>query len=166
MKREWGNEEETERKWRENEEMEGEWGNQQRMRKWKEDEEINREWGNGEKMRKWKEIHSLYFLTFSVFPHSLSISYIKNCLILSQNVKYGTFVANITENLTYTLWENDSGPNTLREISASCAGLIHIKLLTLNMVIWLYGWQVSGRQEPKIVQTLFVHKKNIFCSRP
>ena len=48
-------------------------------------------------MRKWTEIHSLHFLIFSLFPPTLSISYIKNCLILSQNVKYGTFV---TKNLT------------------------------------------------------------------
>ena len=47
--------------------------------------------------------------TFSHFPSffapSLSFSYNKYCLILSQNVKYGTFVANVTKNLTYTLWE-------------------------------------------------------------
>ena len=48
-------------------------------------------------MRKWREIHSLHFLIFPLFPPSLSISYIKNCLILSQNVKYGTFVANVTK---------------------------------------------------------------------
>ena len=39
----------------------------------------------------------------STFPHSLfispslSISYIKICHILSQNVKYGIFVANVTK---------------------------------------------------------------------
>ena len=38
-------------------------------------------------MRKWREIHSLDFLIFSLFPPFLSISYIKNCNILSQNVK-------------------------------------------------------------------------------
>ena len=41
------------------------------------------------------EIHSIHFLIFSLFPPSLSISYIKNCLILSQNVRYKTFVANV-----------------------------------------------------------------------
>ena len=49
--------------------------------------------------------------TFSHFPSffapSLSFSYNKYCLILSQNVKYGTFVANVTKNLTYTLWEKN-----------------------------------------------------------
>ena len=89
----------------------------QNARKWRENEE------NGERMRKWKEIHSLHFLTFSLFPPSLSISYIKNCHILSQNVKYGTFVANVTKNLTYALWGNNSGSNSLRGSSASCASL-------------------------------------------
>ena len=51
-------------------------------------------------MRKWREIHSIHVLIFSLFPPSLSISYIKNCLILSQNVKYGTFVADVTKNLS------------------------------------------------------------------
>ena len=54
-------------------------------------------------MGKWKEIHSLHFLILSLFPHSLCISYIKICQILSQNVKYGFFVANVTKKLTYAL---------------------------------------------------------------
>ena len=37
------------------------------------------------------------FPHFSLFPPSLSISYIKNCLILSQNVNYATFVTNVTK---------------------------------------------------------------------
>ena len=49
---------------------------------------------NGERMRN-GERFTLHFLIFSLFPPSLSISYIKNCLILSQNVKHGTFVANV-----------------------------------------------------------------------
>ena len=48
-----------------------------------------------------REIHSQDFLILCLFPPSLSISYIKSCHILSQNVKYGTFVANVTKNLTY-----------------------------------------------------------------
>ena len=47
--------------------------------------------------RKWREILSLHFLILSLFPPSLSISYIKICHILSQNVKYGIFVANVTK---------------------------------------------------------------------
>ena len=51
-------------------------------------------------MGKWREAHSLHFLIFSLFPPSLSISYVKNCLILSQNVvTYGTFSANVTKKL-------------------------------------------------------------------
>ena len=46
-------------------------------------------------MRKWREIHTLHFLILSLFLPSLSISYIKICHILSQNIKYGTFVANV-----------------------------------------------------------------------
>ena len=79
------------RKWRENEKM---------KRKWRENEEWR---GNLERMRIWREIHSLHFLIFSLFLLSLSISYIKNCLILSQNVKYATFVANVTKNLSCAL---------------------------------------------------------------
>ena len=37
---------------------------------------------NGKRMRKWREIPSL----------------LKNCLILSQNVKYGTFVVSVIKN--------------------------------------------------------------------
>ena len=64
--------------------------NGERMRKWR---------GNGERMRKWREIHSQDFLILCLFPPSLSISYIKNCHILSQNIKYNTFVANVTKKL-------------------------------------------------------------------
>ena len=57
------------------------------MRKWRENEEMERECGKGDSL--------------SIFPHFLFLSslYIhflnKNCLILSQNVKCGTFVTNI-----------------------------------------------------------------------
>ena len=88
-------------------------------RKWRENEEMER------------EIHSQDFLIFCLFPPYLSISYIKNCHILSQNVKYSTFVANVTKNLTYTLQENNSGWNSLRESSASCAGLFICKLFVI-----------------------------------
>ena len=72
------------------------------LRENEENEKMKRKWRENEEMeRKWREIHSLHFLIFSLFPPSLSISYIKNCFILSQNVKYGTFVANVTKNLKY-----------------------------------------------------------------
>ena len=70
-------------------------------RKWRENEEMKRKWRENEEME--REIHSQDFLILCLFPPSLSISYIKNCHILSQNVKYGTFVANVTKNLTYAL---------------------------------------------------------------
>ena len=59
-------------------------------------------------MRKWREIHSLHFLIFSLFPPSLSISYIKNCLILSQNVRYVTFVAMSQKKTYHTRYEKIS----------------------------------------------------------
>ena len=94
-------------------------------RKWRENEEMKRKRrGNGERMRKWREIHTLHFLILSLFLPSLSISYIKICHILSQNVKYGTFVANVTKKSTYAIWGNNSGSNLLRGSSASCAGLV------------------------------------------
>ena len=50
--------------------------------------------GNEEETeRKWRE----NFLIISLYPPSLSISYIKICHILSQNVKYSIFVANVTK---------------------------------------------------------------------
>ena len=67
------------------------------VRKWRENEKMKRKWR--ERMRKRSEIHSLHFLIFSLFPPSLFISYIKNCLIFLQNVKYDIFVANVTKKL-------------------------------------------------------------------
>ena len=94
------------RKWRENEEM---------KRNRRENEEMKRGWGNG-------KIHSPHFL---FFPPYLCISNVQNCQILSQNVKYGTFVANVTKDwTTYTLWENNPGSNSLWESSAICARLL------------------------------------------
>ena len=91
------------------EEMEREWGNE---------EEIEREWGNDEELE-WDQL-----LNISSFPPSLSTSFIKICHILLQNVKFGTFVANVTKILTYALWGNNSGSNLLRGSSASFAGLL------------------------------------------
>ena len=90
------------RKWRENEKM---------KRKWRENKKMERDWGNGERF-------TLYISSFSI--HFL---YQK----LSQNVKHSTCVANVTKNLTYALWENNSWSNLLRESSAGCEGLGAIK---------------------------------------
>ena len=90
-------------------------GMQKNGERMKNEEEREREWGNGEKF-------TLYISSFSL--HFLPI---KNCHILSQNVKYDTFVANVTKNLTYALWENNSWSNLLRESSAGCEGLGAIK---------------------------------------
>ena len=74
--------------------------------------------------RRWREIYSLHFLILSLFPPFLSISSMKICHILSQNINYGTFVTNGRKNLTYALWGNNSGSNSLRGSSASCVGLV------------------------------------------
>ena len=47
---------------------------------------------NGEKMGKWRENEEME-----------RDSYIKNCHISLQNVKYDTLVANVTKNLAYAL---------------------------------------------------------------
>ena len=95
--------------------MEREWGNE---------EEMEKKWGNGERLTLYISSFSLYFLPLSPFPPSLSISYIKMHHILLQNVKYGTFVANVTKISTYALWGNNSGSNLLRGSSAIRAGLV------------------------------------------
>ena len=59
--------------------------------------------GNGEKLTLYIPQFSLRFLPLSPFPLSLSISYIKIGHIMLQNVKYGTFVANVSQILTYEL---------------------------------------------------------------
>ena len=65
------------------------------MRKWRE---------NGEMERKGRKNEEIKRDSLSIFPHflfitsPLFISYIKII-----NVKYGTFVANVTKNLTYAL---------------------------------------------------------------
>ena len=104
------------------EEMEREWGNE---------EEMERKWGNRERLTLYISSFSHYFLPLSPFPPSLSISYIKMHHILLQNVKYVTFVANVTKISTYALWGNNSGSNLLRGSSAIRAGL-----LLLHIHIW------------------------------
>ena len=99
-------------------------GNEERMRKWRGNGERMRKLrGNGEKLTLYIPQFSLHFFPLSPFPLSLSISYIKIGHIMLQNVKYGTFVANVSQILTYELWGNNSGSNLLRGSSASCAGL-------------------------------------------
>ena len=90
------------------------------MRKWKENTEMEWKWRENKEM----ERDSLSTFFQFLFISSLSIHFLyKICHILSQNAKYGTFVANVTKNLTYALGGNNSGSNSLRGSSASCAGL-------------------------------------------
>ena len=108
--------------------MEREWGNE---------EEMERKWGNGERLTLYISSFSLYFLPLSPFPPSLSISYIKMHHILLQNVKYGTFVANVTKISTYALWGNNSGSNLLRGSSAIRAGLAVPKIASTQYSLYI-----------------------------
>ena len=125
-------------------------------REWENWEEMEREWGNGERF-------TLYISSFSLYFLPLSISYIKDCLILSQNAKYGTFIANVTNNLTYALWENNSGSNSLRESSASCEGLSSTFFELMNLMI--YGRiteEIQARRHPKSMPKSSPSESNIF----
>ena len=120
------------------EEMEREWGNE---------EEMERKWGNGERLTFYISSFSLYFLPLSPFPPSLSISYIKMHHILLQNVKYGTFVANVTKISIYALWGNNSGSNLLRGSSAIRAGLsVTMSLIALVETGLMWPWRVKITQ--------------------
>ena len=58
-------------------------------------EKMEKEWENEEEMERYSLSTFSHFLSMS----SLSLHFlIKKCLILSQNTKYGTFVANVTKN--------------------------------------------------------------------
>ena len=105
MEREWENEEEKERVWGSGEEMERKWGYEERVRKW-------REWKNGE-------------ISLSSFPHFLFISPLSIHFLyqtLSQNVKYGTFVANFTKNLT--CWPVSLNKSVLFNIILFCSSSV------------------------------------------
>ena len=66
--------------------------------KWRENEKMNRTWRENEEMeRKWRENEEIERDSFFLRP-SLSMSSIKICPILSQNVMYGTFVVNVAKN--------------------------------------------------------------------
>ena len=102
------------------------------VKKWRENEKINRKWGENEEM----ERDSL-----STYPHflfispSLSISHIKNCLILSQNVKYGTLVAMSQKTCAM---RKKSGSNSLRKapqvLSLTLAGWVG--LIWFDLVVF------------------------------
>ena len=95
----------------------------QAARKWRENETLKRKWRESEEMeRKWRENEEIERLIYSFFLPSLFISNIKNRHILSQNVRRH-YCCECYKKLTYALWENNSGSNSLPESSASCTGL-------------------------------------------
>ena len=125
---------------------------------------MERKWGNGERLTLYISSFSLYFLPLSPFPPSLSISYIKMRHILLQNVKYGTFVANVTKISTYALWGNNSGSNLLRGSSAICAGLslsrtsnINLYLRIITVILRIQSWLSESQRN-----TIPVPEKTIF----
>ena len=73
-------------------------------RKWRENEKIKRKWRENEEIEmKWREYEEMERDSLSTFSHFLFILSLSINFILSQNVKYGTFVANVAKNLIYTL---------------------------------------------------------------
>ena len=78
--------------------------------------------GNGERMRKWRQNEEMERDLLFSFPPYLSISYIKKCHILSQNIKYGTFVANVTKNLT--CWPVSLNKSVLFNIILFCSSSV------------------------------------------
>ena len=92
--------------------------------------------------RKWREIHSRHFLIFTLFRPSLSISYIKNCLILLQ-VLNTALLSRMSQKITYELWEKNYVSNSLRQSSASCEGLgciwLYVAIFGWNWLCWLFS---------------------------
>ena len=89
-------------------------------------------------MRKWREIYSLHFLILSLFPPPLSISYIKICHILSQNVKYGIFVANVTKTEHTRYEEIILGRFRCEKAPQVVRGLLSVKIRKHKSVRHLY----------------------------
>ena len=71
---------------------------------------------NGKMKRKWRKIHSLQFLILSLFTPSLSISYIEICHSLAENVRYGSFVTNVTRKLNRKLVWVEFAARKLRKL--------------------------------------------------
>ena len=93
---------------------------------------------NGEKLE--RENEEMERDSLFTFPHFLFISSF-SIHFLYQKLSHfvGTFVANVTKNLTYALWENNSGSNSLRETSTSCAGLEDNDDSVLA-ILWQWLW--------------------------
>ena len=130
------------------EKIEREWENEEEMeRELRNGEKMERKWGIGERMRKCREIPSLHLLISSLFPPSLSISYIKNCIILAQNGQYGTFVVNVTKKLSYVLWKIilgrlrcEKAPQVVRACFVSNIFLLN----WLNLVLFFFqNWHFT-----------------------
>ena len=76
-------------------------------------------------MRKWRENEEIERDSLSRFPHSLFISPLSIHFLyqtLSQNVKYGTFVANFTKNLT--CWPVSLNKSVLFNIILFCSSSV------------------------------------------
>ena len=93
------------------------------VRKSRDNEKMKRKWRENEEME--RDSHS----TFSCFLviSSLSIHFLYPIYFVAKC--WIRQVANVTKNLTYALWKNNSGSNLLQESSASCEGPIMINIL-------------------------------------
>ena len=112
-------------------------------------------------MRKWREIHSLHFLIFSFFPPSLSISYIKNCLILSQNVKRHLLQYDIsffisTDIFCHT-WQTKS--RLLSTESKRTSIETNQNLCIICQHLQLYSWFLPNIQDTQLSKTIHSQTK-------
>ena len=112
-------------------------------------------------MRKWREIHSLHFLIFSLFPPSLSISYIKNCLILSQNVKWHLLRYDIsffisTDIFCHT-WQTKS--RLLSTESKRTSIETNQNLCIICWLLQLYSWFLPNIQDSQLSKIIHLRTK-------
>ena len=84
------------------------------------------QWGNGERFTLYISSFSLYFLPLYPFPKPKIVSFCRKMLNMSLLSRMSQ------KNLSYALWENNSGSNSLRENSASCAGLMMVMVMNIR----------------------------------
>ena len=108
-------------------------------RKWRENEEMEKKGTDNEEME--RDLLSIYPHFLFISPLSIHFQ-IKNCLILSQNVKYGTFVADFTKK--HMRYEKmilgqiccEKAPQVVRAWAQAVLGLFQNNNC-LNLHVWL-----------------------------
>ena len=81
--------------------------------KWRENEKMERKWRENEKLEKYSLSTFPHFLFTPSLPISFCLKVLNSALLSRMWPK----------NLTYALWENNSGSNLLWKSTASCEGL-------------------------------------------